>query len=101
MASTYSGQKWSIVNKTGDYTLTASDYVVTVDTSGGDVTITMPPAATATAGAAYIVKKIAAANTLIIDGDGAETIDLSATLEVTQINDAVELVTDGSGWYIV
>lgn len=58
-------------NTTLDYTY----YTVLVDASGGNRTITLPPAAT-TPGRIYIIKKIdATANTVTIDANGAETID--------------------------
>lgn len=63
-------------------TLTDTDDVLLVDTTGGGVTVTLPEAKLYR-GRRFTIKKMVAANTLTIDGAGAETIDGSATLAVT------------------
>ena len=63
-------------------TLTEGDDSLDVTTSGGSVTVTLPPAASVP-GKQYHVKKLSAANTLTLDGNGAETIDGAATLAWT------------------
>lgn len=63
-------------------TLTENDDIVLVTTSGGSVTITLPPAALVP-GVEFRIKKMSAANTVTIDGNGSETIDGSATFAFT------------------
>jgi len=67
---------------TSDTTLTENDDVVLVDTSGGSVTVALPPAAKVP-GVEWRVKKMTAANTVTIDPDGTETIDGASTFAFT------------------
>ena len=73
-------------------------YLVT--TSGGSVTLTLPPARTVP-GFRLDAKKLTAANTMTLDGAGSETIDGAATLAVTTQWESVTLVSDGTAWYLV
>lgn len=79
------GVKVAVAAKTADYTLTATDYVVTVDATVGNVTLTLP-AASASVGQVYRVKRLdASINTVTIAAAGADTIDGAAsTTLVTQ-----------------
>ena len=88
---------FSVVTKTANYTATIDDDVILVNTSGGARTITLPAAATV--GHAIIIKNIGA-NNCVIDGDGSETIDGSATYTITTQNETVTLMSDGSNWYV-
>lgn len=72
---------------------------VLVDTSAGNVTLTLPPAADV-AGYTLKIKKMTAANTLTIDGNGAETIDGAATLAVTVQYESNTLESTGTAWII-
>jgi hypothetical protein len=74
--------------------------LVKVDTSAGNVTLTLPPAAAVT-GYEVKVKKMTAANTLTLDGDGSETIDGAATLAWTVQYQSFTVVSDGTAWSIV
>jgi hypothetical protein len=74
--------------------------LVQVDTSAGNVTLTLPPAL-AVRGFEIKIKKMTAANTVTVDGDGAETIDGAATLAWTTQYQSFTLVSDGTGWSIV
>lgn len=84
-------------------TLDAStDDVVLVDTSGGNVTITLPLAATRTR--PYYIKKISAdGNQMIIDGNGAEPIDNALTVFTTTQYESFTPVSDTSTntWWLV
>ena len=91
----------SIVNKSGDYTITDLDNVITCDSSGGTITVTLPPAAGAT-GKIYTIKKVdSSVNTVTIDGDAAETIDGDLTkIMVTQYV-SMSVISNGSNWLII
>lgn len=94
------GQKGSVVAKTADYTVTAFDYIITVDATAGNVTLTLP-AASASVGQAYRIKRLdGSVNTITVARAGADTIDgaTSATL-VTQYSskDIVCLTTNTWG----
>lgn len=82
---------------------TADDTAVVylVDASGGPVTLSLPPAASAER-RIYHVKKIdSSLNAVTIDGDGAETIDGQATQALISQYDALQLVSDGTEWFIL
>lgn len=63
-------------------TLTDGDDIVQVFTSGGSVTINLPPASS-TPGKRFDIKKMEAANTVTIDAAGSDTIDGAATFAFT------------------
>lgn len=61
---------------TTDATLTDADYMVRADTTGGDVTITLPDGADRP-GQQFAIKKLVAANNVIVQASGG-TIDGAA-----------------------
>lgn len=83
---------------TGTLALTRGLTFVGVTTSGGNVTLTLPAAASV-AGFRVDVKKLDAANTLTLDGAGAETIDGAATVAWTTQYQTVSIVSDGTQWW--
>lgn len=86
--------------QSSNYSVLTSDRgkVIVVDTSAGNVTVTLPAAATAGDGFAVAVYKDHASNVLTIDGDGAETINGAATLDLEDYGDSRILVCDGASW---
>jgi hypothetical protein len=95
-------QAGAVTTQTGNYTATASDYVILLNnTSGADATVTLPAASGAT-GRVYVIKRIDSSGfNTIIDGAGAETIDGAATRALTAQYEAVTIVSDGSNWHIL
>jgi len=80
-------------------TLDATDYFTAVDTGSGDVTINLP-AASGCAGRVYVIKKIAAGNTLTVDAAGADLIDGAAVFSVTNQYASITIISDGvSNWW--
>lgn len=67
---------------TATTTLTEGDDVVRVDTTSGSVTVNLPPARQVL-GHKFLIKKVAAANTVTVDANGSDTIDGSGTLAWT------------------
>lgn len=88
------------VAATGTLTLSWPWTLVPVDTSGGSVTLTLPPAAPHV-GYRLEVKKLTAANTVTLDGAGSETIDGAATLAWTTQWQSYSVVSTGTAWVIV
>ncbi len=87
-----------VTTVTGNYTA-ADEAVIFVNT--GTATITLPAASTVT-GRTYYIKKISAtAGTITIDGNGAETIDGSATKPLTTQYQGMQIVSDGAAWFIL
>lgn len=84
-------QRRAIQTLTTAYTIVIGDSVLMVDTSGGDVTITLPPASDAYASESGgdrahvfdVVKTSSDGNSLIVACDGSDTIDGSASASTT------------------
>ncbi len=87
-----------IANKTGGYTLLASNSVVTADASGGAFTIAVPTAAGIT-GRRYTIKKTdSSPNVVTVDPAGAETIDGSSTYGLARQYQSVSIISNGANW---
>jgi hypothetical protein len=85
---------------TGDETLAVGDYTVLVDTSLGDVTVTLPDPASC-AGREYVIKRITGGgNTLTVDGNGGD-IDGSATISLHGLFDYQRVIGDGTDWWLI
>lgn len=82
---------------TAAYTLIVSDSYLLGSTSGGSFSVKLP--SSPVLAERHEIKKIAAANTLTIDGNG-RNIDGAATLAVTANNEAHAFVYDGTQWRI-
>ncbi len=94
---------YSVLSKTGAYTVTTSDRnkIINCDVSGGAFTITLPAAATAADGFAVTIRKTdSGANAVTIDGNASETIDGATTQAISGQYDGLKLVCDGSNWSI-
>ena len=88
--------------KTADYTITETDSNIQVlaDASSGGITITLR-AVSGLDGYVVKVKKIdSSANTVTVDGSGAEVIDGAATQVIAAQWTSLSLVTNGTAWYI-
>jgi len=91
----------SVITKSLDSTLLLTENVILSNASGGDLTITLPSAASSN-GKLYNIKKIdASANNVVITADGADLIDGTATLTTNIQYQSFTLTCDGSGWYII
>lgn len=88
--------------------ITAYGKLVVVDCSAGDITITLPPCATATIGWWCTIKRVDTSvsdtgplTSLTIDAYGSETIDFLPSLILECEHEYVTLRTDGTKWFIV
>lgn len=97
------GTNLTVVSKAfGDtpYSASASE-VVTVNATGGAVTVNLPAAASST-DAMIIVKKIdASANAVTVDGNLSETIDGATTVVIGNQYTSLTFICDGTGWHIL
>jgi hypothetical protein len=85
---------------TGTLTLTWPFTLLEVDTTGGNVTVTLPPLATVP-GYRVDVKKLVAANTATIAAASGETIDGAGTQALTVQWSSRSLIAGAAGWRIV
>lgn len=91
---------------TGNTTLNTTHSTVRVNASG-NVTITLPPAASAYnstdgIGRIYDIKKVDAdADTVTIDPDGSEEIEFAATATMTVRGETITTQSNGTSWDII
>ena len=79
----------------------SGDYLLLCDATGGAITMTLPAAALVP-GRIYAFKRInAGANTVTVDGYGAETIDGVATHVMTPQWNSLLIMTNGVAWFIL
>ena len=94
---------WSmpVVAKTADYTVLTTDLgsLISADSTSATVTLTLPSVASSGDGAMLAVRKASASNSVVIDGNGGETINGSATYTITTNKAAIVLVCDGAEWF--
>ena len=90
------------VTVAGPLSHTAGDEVVILaNTTGGDVTVDLPDAATV-AGRVYYVKWAAGgSNLLAVDAFSSQQIDGSLTVSLGALNDRIKIMSDGSDWFIL
>jgi hypothetical protein len=93
----------AISTKTGDYTMTTTDFIVLIDATSNNVTITLP-AVSGNSGLRYKFKRLDNQDptyTVTIDANSTETIDGAETKTITTQYGTMEIVCDGSAWYIM
>ena len=87
------------VNSTGALSL-SSGTIVKCDSQSGDITITLP-SSVGNSGKIVKFKKISAANNVVLDADGSETIDGEALITLESPFAAVSLISDGANWFVM
>lgn len=75
--------------------------VVLWDASSGAKVVDLPPAASNLNTSIVVKKTDNSVNAITINGDGAETIDGSPSINLTSFNESVTLICDGSNWFII
>jgi len=96
----FSSVDYQFRSVSANYTLGDSDHILKVDSSGGTRTITLPSAA-GIAGREYVIFKSAAANNVVVNAAGGQTINGSASATLISQYTALRLVSDGvSQWMI-
>jgi hypothetical protein len=87
----------------GDYTVLDDDGFasILVTTGASDRTITLPTVADNTDRKIVVKKVDSGAGSVIIDGEGAETIDGSATKTMILQYDSTAVVSDGIVWHVL
>lgn len=92
---------FTTVTKTTTATLaTTNEDNVLVDATTADFTVTLPTAA-GNSGLTYKITKSTAANTVTIDGNGAQTIGGELSIDLNSKDDSIIITSDGSNWYLL
>lgn len=87
--------------KTTSYTIGATDTVIFANATTGNVTITLPTAASFTGYRFYVKRIDGSANTCQIARSGTDTIDGLTSLTLDLQYTALAIVSNGSAWYIL
>jgi len=71
--------------------------------AGGNVTVTLPDATTGDAAAGRVVTifKVDAANDVIIDGNGSQTINGATTVTMSAQYNYRTIVSNGTEWFVI
>ena len=80
------------------YSMRTDDEFVLADATAGAFTITLPDV-TLDVRPFYVVKKVDGVATVKIDGNGSQTIDGAADLDLTIQWESALLVHNGAAWY--
>ena len=84
------------------YTVDLRDKTILVDddTAGEQVTVLLP-AASGCDSRELTVKKLGTTAAIVVDGNGSETIDGETTQTIGIQYDAMHIICDGTGWWII
>lgn len=89
-----------VTRKTSTYTLSSRDFTVLADANGSSMTINLPSAA-GMAGRVYFIKKVdGSTNQVTITPAVGEEIDNDASYTLSLENEAIQVQSDGSDWFI-
>ena len=91
--------QYRIETLSANQTLRITRTLYVVDTSGGAVTLTLPPAKEAK-GEWIKIKNYTGTHKVTVDGNGSELIDGATTDEINSAKQCKEYVSDGTQWYI-
>ncbi len=86
---------------TADTVLAPGDSVLLCNCTGGAITVTLMPLASAQGRIFYIKKTDAGGNAVTLDGAGSETIDGSTTFATTAARESLTIVATPTEWYII
>lgn len=87
---------------TSDTTLqSTSNEVGLVDSTAGDVTITLPPASDMDSKTINLKRIDNSVNSITIDADSSETIDGELTQVLNTQYSSITIISNGTGWYII
>ena len=93
------GLDLTIAIKSSDYTANATDDVILMNATAANRVLTLPAAASNT-GKIFYIKSIGSpgVNVVKVDGNAAETIDGFANFNMTMVNQAAIIQSDGTNW---
>ena len=85
--------------KTSNYTVTTSDRLIYANTASGNITLTLPAASAPNANTVFSFVKTAAANTLIVQRAGSDTLNGGTSVSLTALNARLNVISNGiSAW---
>ena len=84
-----------------DYTVVLADFTIACDATGGDISISLPQASTATGIVYIIIRDGNTTNFVTIDPFGVETISGKSFLEFRNPKQSIMVQSTGSTWVIL
>ena len=101
--------KWVIISRNYAYTITSSTYtagangetIILANAASNAITISLPSAASSTNDSFFIKKIDSSSNAITIDGDASEQIDGEITKIISIQYTSIQIVCDGSNWFII
>jgi hypothetical protein len=97
-----SGKVVNLTNADSPYLATYDDWLILCNTSGGNITVTLPTPTQANKGKMYVVKKTESAHQVTINaGDGSVLIDDSTSHSDNAKNGYDQVVSDGTQYWII
>lgn len=89
--------------KSADYTVLDTDGIRTVlmTTGASDRTVTLPTVADNTNRIITVKKVDSGTGDIIVDGEGAETIDGVTTIDIPSENEFLSIQSDGTTWHVI
>jgi hypothetical protein len=85
----------------GAQTVTVDDLYLEANTAAGTTTFNLPALSGVVDGQIFIFKKLSAANNMVLDGSGAETIDGFTTITCPDLNHEIAIIKRATGWQIL
>jgi hypothetical protein len=89
-----------LISKTATYTATQDDKVILCDASGGGFVITLPTAV-GILNKIFFIKNTGATGSVVVDGDGSETIDGEANSVLGSQFEFIGIVSDNANWQTI
>jgi hypothetical protein len=97
-----SGKVTTITNANSPYTATYDDWLILCNTTGGNITVTLPTPSQSNKGKVYVVKKTTASHSVIMNaGDGSIVIDDATSHTNNAKNGYDQVVSDGTQYWII
>jgi hypothetical protein len=98
--ATSNQNNFSMKTVSGDTTLGSNDLFVLVNCTSANITITLPAASNYEGKHYHIKKKDTTSYSVIVDGNGSDTIDGELTYEFDIPKVCISVVSDGTEWWI-
>jgi hypothetical protein len=95
------GAKLAVATPTTNYAAAVTDDVLLCNATGGAITITLPAAASSANKVLWVKKTDSSGYAVVLDGNGAETIDGAATLSISTQYQSYTVACDGVAWYVI
>jgi hypothetical protein len=97
-----SGKIVTITNANSPYLPTYDDWLILCNTTGGNITVTLPTPTAANKGKVYVVKKTTSSHNVTINaGDGSVLIDDDTSHTQNQKNGYDQVVSDGTQYWVL